>query len=55
MSTSVEDRILVERAQDYYAQHLRNLLEPGHNGEFVVIGSRNWIVCCGTRTGGALR
>lgn len=37
MSVSAEDQALMERAQEYYAEHLREVLEPEHNGEFVAI------------------
>jgi hypothetical protein len=49
MSASVdEDRILVERGQRFYAEHLRDLLEPEHNGEFVAIDPDTELYAVGT-------
>ncbi len=32
---------LVEQGQRFYDQHLRSLLEPGHNGRFVAIDPKS--------------
>jgi hypothetical protein len=37
MSITVDDDTLMERAIEFYDAHLKNKLEPVHNGEFVGI------------------
>lgn len=49
MDTGVdEDRILVERGQRFYAEHLRELLEPERHGELVAIDPDAGLYAVGT-------
>ena len=43
-----EDRILVERGQQFYAEHLRDLLEPERHGELVAIDPDAGLYAVGT-------
>ena len=38
----------MDRAQEFYATHLRHLLEPAHNGEFVGIDPEAGLYAVGT-------
>jgi hypothetical protein len=43
-----EDRILVERGQKFYAEHLRDLLEPERHGELVAIDPETGLYAVGS-------
>jgi hypothetical protein len=47
-TTLSEDVILVERGRQFYAEHLRDLLEPERNGELVAIDPDSRLYAVGT-------
>lgn len=47
-ATLNEDEVLVERGRQFYAEHLRDLLEPARNGELVAIDPDSGLYAVGT-------